>query len=1314
MYLIFSSDVESPSILSSPLRSSFEPKSILKQRQQDLSSSPRKDTDSYNNQFYTNLSKNESWSSGQIIQLAPKSVQTDSVLTQCIQALLTKGFVRRFECYATIHYILKNNSVQFLSPILFEYSKKLVNIIIVDNSITKTGQLVDLSDAFQSRLTTVSIKVLSLLSSHPKEYNIEDTEIHRALRYISFLLQNESLPKSVCSAVLQVIKDHKSIDTPLPNPIIESILQSLLVVQNFSSFTITVEIVSILADFINKYKGIMTKHSTRWMSFLLSTFLEYGSIPSAQRIVRAISFAIQQTVNCVAITGKSMISFHNIMKLAGSDNDNSEVSLIDAVLEVLTSYLKLDFYTGITIWLNLTYLQNHQFPLDHVQRWISIILPYFDNVDIMIKKSCLFAFKSIIYELHSNIFFYSKDIELRDDIFKTLMIPFKKLCNIKELEPIYVQLLTNFYEFLNIKNLKSYVNDQEENINENEDSEDSDDSDEDVDVDVEKEAENKTCLNLPIFEPLKINVKEKRDDIVLPFIENLIKGEVSKESYFNVFDPSELIEYIHPQPHYPKNGLINILSVTNLENVFEIFNYFVRTSTNEETIKEMFTVLLETFNNPGDPIFRKCFQLLCDFVQEKKLLLDFIQDRFVEISSEFELNELFENDKDNKNDNSIVCNMSNIVYGPLSSEIRINFKNDFFKLFKKRRITLYFELIKTGSKTTLLSPVLLHEPFTKDQYKLDRDAIRLGLKTVPISMFIQFLVLKKDNISLIDELEPEDWHIGNIKFLGEGLVTLKSKVSIMYKDRAETMRKKIDKLFDELLLKLKTSALKNFTNGDGGCINNSNDYKKFIYFSSFGHSKYNSGANGNRDSSGNLIYLGSDESICSTECFESESSKSASSSSIGSKKKSKKTEKSSSNSKNKSSKNELKKIKLKTVSDSSVDTQKIDNSSMESDHSSIKASSDVNVSLVTDHPHESITLNIDSISPLPSLTSLSSSKSDVVHSFDVKDTQIIDDSSLESQLTDSAKTAKIINSSTDEDNNKVKNEIKDLNNSDSNSEPQNSTNSNFPDAQKIVDNVVPIAYNSVDSSIDSEVHEDTNSLKRKAYFQIENDINKRLKLESITSTTDNFKSFQSSGVESSVGETESHTKKSKNPEKSTKVQKYTDDQELELNQQQLIIKKQDQVSVSTPSELPQSPQPPANFPQGYLSGFQPQNMYPVNYPYPYTPEQLQYAYPNPYTNYPLYAPYQFGPHPSNNLAVHYPVQPGSENQLLQSNQIRNYFANITLDRLINDKDLSIWDTLDKICTAAQKDDSDIEMSKTDRTVLEEKLIDLVVKLRKTN
>ncbi|GME69833.1 unnamed protein product [[Candida] boidinii] len=194
--VIFSSDVESPSILSSPLRSSFEPKSILKQRQHDLSSSPSKETDSYNKQLYINLSQNESWSSGQIIQLSPKSVQTDSVLTQCIQALLTKGFVKRFECYATIHYILKNNSVQFLSPILFEYSKKLVNIIIVDNSITKTGQLVDLSDAFQSRLTTVSIKVLSLLSSHPKEYNIEDTEIHRALRYISFLLQNESLPKS--------------------------------------------------------------------------------------------------------------------------------------------------------------------------------------------------------------------------------------------------------------------------------------------------------------------------------------------------------------------------------------------------------------------------------------------------------------------------------------------------------------------------------------------------------------------------------------------------------------------------------------------------------------------------------------------------------------------------------------------------------------------------------------------------------------------------------------------------------------------------------------------------------------------------------------------------------------------------------------------------------------------------------------------------------------------------------------------------------------------------------------------------------------
>lgn len=1316
--VIFSSDVESPSILSSPLRSSFEPKSILKQRQHDLSSSPSKETDSYNKQLYINLSQNESWSSGQIIQLSPKSVQTDSVLTQCIQALLTKGFVKRFECYATIHYILKNNSVQFLSPILFEYSKKLVNIIIVDNSITKTGQLVDLSDAFQSRLTTVSIKVLSLLSSHPKEYNIEDTEIHRALRYISFLLQNESLPKSVCSAVLQVIKDHKSIDTPLPNPIIESILQSLLVVQNFSSFTITVEIVSILADFINKYKGIMTKHSTRWMSFLLSTFLEYGSIPSAQRIVRAISFAIQQTVNCVAITGKSKISFHNIMKLAGSDNDNSEVSLIDAVLEVLTSYLKLDFYTGITIWLNLTYLQNHQFPLDHVQRWISVILPYFDNDDIMIKKSCLFAFKSILYELHSDIFFNSKDIELRDEIFKILIIPFKKTCNIKELEQIYVQLLTNFYEFLNIKNLKCYDNKELEKINEDNDNMDSDRSDHsDQNVDTEKEDKDKLYLNLPIFEPLKYNIKEKCDDIILPFIENIIKGEVSKGSHFNIFEPSELIEYIHPQPHYPKNGLINLLPLTKLENVFEIFNYFVRTTTNEETIKDMFTVLIETFNNPGiekDPRFRKCFQLLCDFVQEKKLLLDFIQDRFVEISGEFELNELFENDKDNKNDNSIVCNMSNIVYGPLSSEIRTNFKNDFFKLVKKRRITLYFELIKTGSKTTLLSPVLLHEPFTKDQYKLDRDAIRLGLKTVPISMFIQFLVLKKDNISLIDELEPEDWHIGNIKFLGESLVTLKSKVSIMYKDRADTMRKKIDKLFDELLLKLKTAALKSFNNGNGENINNNNDYKKFIYFSSFGHSKYNSGANGNRDSSGNLIYLGSDKSICSTESFETDSSKSSSSlASTGSKKKSKKNEKSSASSKNKSLKNENKNGKVKIECDSSADTQKIENSSKESDESSINLNSDANISSVTAHSQEGSTLVIDSISPLPSLSSLSSSKSDAFDSLDVKDTQIIDDSSLRSQTTSSGSTTKIINSSLDEGNVEIKD--KKLNNSGSNSEPEDSSTHIFPDAQNIVDNVAPIDYDSVDSSSSSEVKEDTNSLKRKAKFDIENDINKKLKLETTTSTPDIIKNCQSSATESSIaGASESEIKEI-NHEESTKVQKSTEDKEPEVNAQQLIIKKHDQVSDRTPIELPQQPQQPANFPPGYLPGFQPQNMFPVNYPYPYTPEQFQFPFPNPYTNFP-YPPYQFAPHPAN-IGLGYSVQPNSDKQApqqLQANQIRNHFANMTLDRLIHDKDLSIWNTLDKVCTAAQKNDADIEMSKTDRTALEEKLIDLVVKLRKTN
>ncbi|GMF43600.1 unnamed protein product [[Candida] boidinii] len=329
------------------------------------------------------------------------------------------------------------------------------------------------------------------------------------------------------------------------------------------------------------------------------------------------------------------------------------------------------------------------------------------------------------------------------------------------------------------------------------------------------------------------------------------------------------------------------------------------------------------------------------------------------------------------------------------------------------------------------------------------------------------------------------------------------------------MRKKIDRLFDELLLKLKTAALKSFNNGNGENINNNNDYKKFIYFSSFGHSKYNSGANGNRDSSGNLIYLGSDKSICSTESFETDSSKSSSSlASTGSKKKSKKNEKSSASSKNKSLKNENKNGKVKIECDSSADTKKIENSSKESDETSINLNSDANISSVTAHSQEGSTLVIDSISPLPSLSSLSSSKSDAFDSLDVKDTQIIDDSSLRSQTTSSGSTTKIINSSLDEGNVEIKD--KKLNNSGSNSEPEDSSTHIFPDAQNIVDNVAPIDYDSVDSSSSSEVKEDTNSLKRKAKFDIENDINKKLKLETTTSTPDIIKNCQSSATESKI------------------------------------------------------------------------------------------------------------------------------------------------------------------------------------------------------
>ncbi|GME88109.1 unnamed protein product [[Candida] boidinii] len=327
--------------------------------------------------------------------------------------------------------------------------------------------------------------------------------------------------------------------------------------------------------------------------------------------------------------------------------------------------------------------------------------------------------------------------------------------------------------------------------------------------------------------------------------------------------------------------------------------------------------------------------------------------------------------------------------------------------------------------------------------------------------------------------------------------------------------------------------------------------------------------------------------------------------------------------------------------------------------------------------------------------------------------KIIDDSSLRSQTTSSGSTTKIINSSLDEGNVEIKD--KKLNNSGSNSEPEDSSTHIFPDAQNIVDNVAPIDYDSVDSSSSSEVKEDTNSLKRKAKFDIENDINKKLKLETTTSTPDIIKNCQSSATESSIaGASESEIKEI-NHEESTKVQKSTEDKEPEVNAQQLIIKKHDQVSDRTPIELPQQPQQPANFPPGYLPGFQPQNMFPVNYPYPYTPEQFQFPFPNPYTNFP-YPPYQFAPHPAN-IGLGYSVQPNSDKQApqqLQANQIRNHFANMTLDRLIHDKDLSIWNTLDKVCTAAQKNDADIEMSKTDRTALEEKLIDLVVKLRKTN
>lgn len=370
----FSSEPESPS--SSPLKNNKgEPKSILKLPGSEYVS---KSFITLETMLNLDLSKNESWPPGVILQIPSNHPNIKKKVHECALGLIDKQFHKQYQVYASLNHMIKENPKVTYGENIF--TKDIVRNIIASVQLELLKLLKEFkegSNPFQQRTASQGLKLIVFLN--PLATNLSGLGI--LFDICTDLLKSENISKGVTSSVFQFVK-------VLPEKYygkMESIGTSIVQMKHFTSASVTCEKLNILRRFVILQPVTMSKCSYQIISYVLFTILN-TDVQAYQKVLNSAISVLTCLANnkeskamVVRILSEELESSFSSIKTSTEIQLHSRMTIAQAICETLKYLIHINYSVqAAKIWTYLLYLVSFNRKKFILENWDSYI--YFEPV----------------------------------------------------------------------------------------------------------------------------------------------------------------------------------------------------------------------------------------------------------------------------------------------------------------------------------------------------------------------------------------------------------------------------------------------------------------------------------------------------------------------------------------------------------------------------------------------------------------------------------------------------------------------------------------------------------------------------------------------------------------------------------------------------------------------------------------------------------------------------------------------------------------------------------------------------------------------
>ncbi|QPG75416.1 hypothetical protein FOA43_002770 [Brettanomyces nanus] len=442
----FSSDLESSPIRSSPIKGAPEPKSILKNLEEE-DDMPRSNTTI--EVLRKDLRKEESWPSGFVLQLLPGSLAISKVVEGSVAALSDPDFSKKYEVFATLNDIIKVNNRE-LTKSMFEPSQLQTIVKAIDTDLANTGrELKSGSNAFRIRTSIQALKLLTFIMTY---HQIRGASA--MLKRVSTMFLSENLSKGLAAALLQLMKDQQNNISPSA---VEHVISAILQMKYFMSTTIITEKLMAIRRFIAVHPAVMSKISYQWMSHILCCIIN-TEVPSYERIVNACIYVLYEFSRnseskdvVYQLLNETLNENSSSIKASTLDSVTPDTKIVDALTLTLVYMINRGWSAqALDIWAYMTFMIGYKFTnqvdlesWSGLRHWIKVFDEALKNESENVKLAALSSWRAIIYNYQISKTFAAASLK-RDDLDRKRSIFLYPFTVISDKAPVSDKLIEGY------------------------------------------------------------------------------------------------------------------------------------------------------------------------------------------------------------------------------------------------------------------------------------------------------------------------------------------------------------------------------------------------------------------------------------------------------------------------------------------------------------------------------------------------------------------------------------------------------------------------------------------------------------------------------------------------------------------------------------------------------------------------------------------------------------------------------------------------------------------------------------------------------